>query len=618
MKKKLFVLFPALILAACSKGAPVSTYSYTNPEEPQGDYGPVVEANVTLDGFGNESFYDNENVYRINNAAGEDSYAEVKFGFANHGFLAHFYVHETEIFENPNQYIYTQDSVELYINPGLYTDELRSNCVQFRLSPHQRTETWIGMHSPVDDYTWTFYDVPFRYGTHIDGKVITNQIEDFDDSFHHSQGVGYEFYIPYASLGLDYNPQGLDVLPTMITAHAYNSDMQDRVWSPYNGVGIDDLKNYIKVGNRVLKPQGNNIFDTDRTSSGFILDHQLDQTYPYVKNFGYHDQYAYFNACGTIYYAKARITLYNPLQNDQYPKIGMGSINSSGTTVMLLDPRPNKDNFQALVVNRVANQDWQWSSAPISWKGEETYAKPILFEMARYEDTLYFYMNEDLIFTRGTDTLGGANVNSFPMLMTMNYSALFDQCSITTNEEEVIARIGTIDPYMSASLSTGGFVYDKTTQSYSQTGGADQFAVFKKQGTSYTMSVDIRVGDRLNSDNYPKIGIGEYGANKLNCYLFDPRPGKDCFDFIHITGNTTGDRGWTWPGNPITWIGEKTYDRVINLKLVREGSVSKIYMDGSLAYTCNDNLYGESMSHPMFMTMNHGGTFSNISITVQE
>ncbi len=613
MKKKLLIILPILALASCGTKSVSSTYHYTNPEEPQGDYGPVVESGVVLDGFGNESFYDNEHTFQINNAAGEESYAEVKFGFANNGFLAYLYVHEDKIFENQRQNIYEQDSVELYINPGLYTDELRSNCVQFRLSPLLRTETWIGMHSPIDDYTWIFYDVPFRYGTHVDGKVITNQAEQYDDSFANSQGVGYEFYIPYSSLGLDYNPQGLDILPAMITAHAYNSDMQDRVWSSYNGVDINDLKNYIKFGNRVLKDQGDNIFDTDRTSSGFILDHQLDQNDPYIKNFGYHDQYAYFNAYSDVYYVKAKITLYNPLQNDLYPKIGMGSINEHGTTVMLLDPRPNKDNFQALVVDRVGTGDWGWQAAPISWKGALTYDDPILFEIARYQDEIYYYMNSELIFTTGTATLGDAK--SYPMLMTMNYSALFNECSVTTDSTAVVNRIGTIDPYMSASLSSGGFVYDSTTQSYSQTGSADQFAVFKKHGTSYTMSVDIRIGNNLNGDQYPKIGIGELGENKLNCYLFDPRPGKDCFDFIHVTGNAKGDRAWTWPGNPITWIGEQTYDRVINLKIVREGNVSKIYMDGSLAYTCNDNLFGDGESHPMFITMNHSGTFSNIVLS---
>lgn len=611
MKKKLLALLPIIFMVGCGTQTVVSSYSYTNPAEPQGDYGPEVEANVVLDGLANESFYDNEHVYRIDNRDHEENYSEVRFGFGEKGFLAYAYVYENKIFENTSRYIYHQDSFELYINPGIYKDELRSNCVQFRLSPRLRTETWLGMHSPVDDYSWTYYSVPFRYGTHVDGKIITNKAEEFDDSFAHSQGVGYEFYIPYSSFGLDYNPQGLDVLPAMVTAHSTEAD--DHVWSSYNSTDITDLNNYITIGHRVFKPQGNNVFDTDRTSSGFVLDHQLDEVNPYVKNFGYHDQYAYFNCYGDMYYAKTRITLYNPLQNDQYPKVGIGSLNSAGTSVMLLDPRPNKDNFQCLVVDRPAGQDWKWSQAPISWAGAQTYATPITLEVVRYHSDITYFMNGTKLFELNANTLG--NASSYPFLMTMNYSALFDQCSVTTNEDAILEKLGGVDPYMNKSLSSGGFVYDGTNQSYSQNGGQDQFGVFNVNSTHYTMSVDIRIGDRLNGDQWPKIGIGEMSTSKLSTYLFDPLPTKTQFSFIHVFGNNDpANRAWTWPGTAINWVGQQTYDRVINLKIVREGNTTKLYMDNTLTYTCTNN-FGTDPSHPMFMTMNHTGTFSNITVT---
>lgn len=611
MNKKFLALLPVFLLTSCgTQGAPSSKeYSYVNPEEPQGDYGPVVEAGVNLDGLGNESFYETTS-YRIYNSAGEESYADVKFGFADKGLLAYAYVHEKEIYENPSVVIYHQDSFELYINPGVYKDELRSNCVQFRMSPHLRQETWIGLKSHVSDYTWTYYYVPFRYASHVDGKVITTEAERDDPSFLNSQGVGYEFYIPYTSLGLDYNPHGLDILPAMVTAHSMFDD--DHVWSSYNNVDIDDLKNYITVGNRTYKDQGNNVFNTDLTSSGFLLDHQLDNGYPYVKNFGIHDQYAYFNAYSNVYYAKARITLYRPLENDAYPKVGIGSINSDGTSVMLLDPRPNNDNFQALLVDRAAGQDWRWGEAPIDWKGEHTYANPILFEVARLENEIYYYMNGQIIFTGNASFLG--NKASYPMIMTMNYSALFDQCVVSTDRNVVEDRIGEVDPYLDHTLSTAGYTYLNGV--ISQNGTHDQYGIFKVKGTNYTLSADIVLGSNLNGDLYPKIGVGEISSTKIQAYLFDPRPNKDCFEMVHVSGNAVGDNAWEW--QEIFWAGEQSYDRVMHVKLVRDGATSYIYLDNILAFTLNNNGFGNEDTHPMFFTMNHSGTFSNIQISVND
>ena len=613
MKKKYLILPIALLLAGCSKGATVihSNYSYVNPEEPQMYLGPEIEDGVELDGIADETFYDNTHVYRINTTfEGDTNYAEVKFGFGEKGFLAYGYVHEKEIHENDSVLIYQQDSFELYINPGIYKDELRSNCLQVRLSPNQRTESWIGLKSHITDYTWTYYVVPFGYGTHIDGKVITTEAEDRNPEFQNSQGVGYEFYIPYSSLGLDYNPQGLDILPAMVYAHSVDSG--DHVWSSYNNVDIDDLNNWITIGNRVFKNQGNNIFDTDRSSSGFSLSSQLDQTYPYVAQFGIHDQYGYYNAHSTAYYAKARITLYHELEGDQYPKVGIGSINDKGTTVMLLDPRPAKNNYQALLVNRPGNGEWKWGEAPIDWKGTQTYNNPILFEIARLDNTIYYYMNGEKIFTGNASTLN--NEAAYPILMTMNYSALFDECYITTDRDAVADRIGGVDPYLDFSISGTG--YSNNNGVYSQNGSYDQCGVFKINSTKYTMSCDINIGVPLNGDLYPKIGIGEKTDTFVRAYLMDPRPTKDCYEVCAIERDfTIPDSNWNWGEITPFWQGTRSYNRTINLKIERDGSVSKFYMDGILALTINDNKFGSEPSHPMFMTMNHSGTFSNIVVT---
>lgn len=614
MKKTLFIIPMILFLVGCANGGIVidDNYTYTNPDETQHDFGPEIEDGVTMDGKGEESFYDNEHIYRIDaDGEFEEAYAEVKFGFGVKGFLAHAFVHESEIYENVNLPIHQQDSFELYINPGLYRDQLRSNCLQFRTSPTGRQEAWIGMHSPVDDYPWTRSYAPFRSASFIDGELITQESQMDDEDYLNSNGIGYEFYIPYTTLGLDYNPEGLDILPAMVTTHSLEED--DRVWSPYNGIQIGDIADYPTIGNRKLKDQGNNIFDTDRSSSGFILDHQLDETKPYVSNFGYGDQYGYFNTFGTSYYAKVRITLYHELESDPTPKVGMGSINSAGTSLLLLDPRPAKDNYQAILVNRVGQGEWGWPGE-ISWAGpKDNYNTPVTFEVVRSNNDIHYFMNGVKIFASDASTLN--NEASYPTLMTMNYSAKFDECIVSTDESLIAEKmaIPVRTEYLNYDLSTGG--YTNEGDYYSQSGGDDQFGVFNHLSTHYTMSVDIQIGDRLNGDNFPKIGIGEYSESKIRGYLMDPRPAKDTYITEIIIGdNVPGDKGWNWGTNTV-WEGEQNYNRKINLKVVRNGATSSFYMDNILAWS-GDNGLGSEASHPCFFTMNHTGTFSNISLSV--
>ena len=608
MNRKLFLILPLLLLLpSCSSGG---SYSYTNPEENEYDYGPEVEANVVLDGVANESFYDNNNVYRIDHANGESQYSEVRFGFGNKGLLAHAYVHEKTIYENFNVSMYEQDSFELYINPNVQEYQLYSNCVQFRVSPLLRRETWIGMKTPEGTYPWTFYYVPFRYATKINGKVITSDDQYFNDEYTNSDGVEYEFYIPYTSLGLDYNPKGLSILPAMVTTNSLEAD--DHTWSSYNKVDITDLPNYIKVGHRVFKDQGNNVFNTDLTTPGFILDHQLDATHPYIVNYGLLDQYAYFNTLGDMFYAKAKVTLYSNLKNDQYPKVGIGTTNDQGTKVMLLDPRPNKDCFEALLVDRVGYGEWGWDVAPISWYGDTTYSQPITLEIVRNHLDIYFFMNGGLLFTSNALVLGGDE--SYPILMTMNHSAIFEECMVTTDETTILNRIDIDDPYLDHDKSTYGFIYSAGV--YSQNGTKDQYGIFSQGGKNYTMSVDINIGNNLEGDLHPKIGIGEISSTKVNAFLLDPKPQKNNYEIVHLTGDAgpMGENNWVW--GDTMWQGSETYDRVFNFKIERINDVTKFYVDNELVYTQDDNAFGSEDSYPMFLTMNHSGTFSNVSITV--
>ena len=111
MKKTLFIIPMILFLVGCANGGGnIDNYTYTNPDETQHDFGPEIEDGVTMDGKGEESFYDNEHIYRIDaDGEFEEAYAEVKFGFGVKGFLAHAFVHENEIYENVNLPIFQQD-----------------------------------------------------------------------------------------------------------------------------------------------------------------------------------------------------------------------------------------------------------------------------------------------------------------------------------------------------------------------------------------------------------------------------------------------------------------------------------------------------------------------------
>lgn len=606
-----FLLVSLFLLSGCGRVLTKYTnYKYVNPEEPQNNYGPTVEEGVVLDGLADETFYDNNHVYRINSSKyeeeGDERYAEVRFGFANNGLLAYGYVYEDSIYENSEVVIYQQDSFELYINPTPYKDVLRSSCSQFRISPLLREETWIGIRSPKDDYTWTRYYVPFAYGSHVDGQVITNEEEMYDKSYHNSQGVGYEFYIPYSSLGLDYNPEGLDILPAFVTANSIGED--DLTWSSYDGAGIEELTKYISVGNRKYKPQGNNVFDTDRSSSGFLLSHQLDQDYAYVSNFGFGFEYGYFNAYGDVYYAKADITLFHELNGDPYPKVGIGSINSHGRiSALLLDPRPSKDCYDALLSSRHSdsNSDWTWEEQGPSWKGERDYSKPVPVEIIRLHNTIYYFLNYELIYEGNADNL--ENEDSYPILMCVNYSARFDNYFVSENESDVQNRI-IYGPYLTES-EYDGYSYDLYNSVYHQNGSGDQLGIFKQKSTSYVMQTKVRIGDRVGGDPYPKIGIGEIDDNGyIQAFLFDPRPGKDNYEMVHLTKN-----GEIWKWQETSWIGEHSYDRDITLRLERNGTTTKLYMDGIVAFTLTDNNFGDRPTHPMLFAINHTGTFSYVS-----
>ena len=96
----------------------------------------------------------------------------------------------------------------------------------------------------------------------------------------------------------------------------------------------------------------------------------------------------------------------------------------------------------------------------------------------------------------------------------------------------------------------------------------------------------------------------------------DPRPAKDTYiTEIIIGNNVSGDKGWNWGTNTV-WKGEQNYNRKINLKVVRDGATSSFYMDNILAWS-GDNGLGNEASHPCFFTMNHTGTFSNVSLSVE-
>ncbi|MCQ2742309.1 MAG: hypothetical protein MJ239_03315 [Bacilli bacterium] len=603
MNKKSFLLLTLLpLLCACGNGG---EYTYVNPEEPQKDLRPSVEEGMVMDGLDNESIYSTADTKSFFAGENKEVKADVKVAFADKGLLVHAKVtkNSKEFFENIDLDIFKQDSFELYINPSNFQDELNAGCLQFRLSPLSRRETWIGQQDVSTKYSWTKYYKPFNYGTYVDGDLNTQKGQPIKNANY----VGYEYYIPYSTMGLDYNPKGLAILPALVNATSVITGAYK--WYSYDNVTITDITKFPVFGSKVFRDQTGNVINTDYTDVGYDLSHQKDAD-PYVVQDGWNDMYARLNLPSSSNFdVKVNVELVKALKNDKYPKVGLALRNEKGKIGFLLDPRQGKNNYQALVVEREAGAgSWDWDNAPIFYKGEPDYERPISMEIIRKGDKIYYLLNNQLGYVGNADVLDNGLCDAY--LLTMNYYAIYKGFEMTTSEESINQKIAEIEKY-DFSDSTPGIElkFDGTIE---QCGPHDQWLKLSNKATNYEFSVDVLMKDVLLKDQYPKIGIAEQDESTLNCFFIDPHKNHDTYNVASCTGSTNPDaRNWSWLPSKAAYFSMKDW---VNLQIVRSGDTSTYYIDNQEVYSIENKFEGDSQV--MLFTMNHTATYKNISFKV--
>lgn len=597
-KRKFFLLILLPILAGCE----TPTYSFVNPPEPQKDLKPAVEEGMVMDGLMTEGIYATADSKTFTGGANNDVNAKVTVAFAEKGLLVYAKVtkENNEFYENIDLDIFKQDSFELYINPSNFQDELNAGCVQFRLSPRLRRETWIGQKDVATEYTWTKYYKPFNYGTHVDGLLNTSRGKDIVKANY----VGYEYYIPYSSIGLDYNPKGLAILPAFVNASSVITG--NYKWYSYDNVQITEITRYPIFGNKEFRDQTGNIINTDYCDVGYDLSHQKSDV-PYVIQSGWNDQYARINIpTSNNFDVKVDMDLIKGLQNDLYPKVGLCIRNNFGKIALLLDPRQSKDNYEALVVNRAAGDEaWDWEHAPIFFKGEETYNKPIRLEIIRRENTIYYIMNDMLAYVGNAGVINNDICDVY--LLSMNYCAQFYNIYTELDVSKIDDRLKIFN-IVDYNNSTNGYSISEESEII-QKGIHDQWLMFNYSGTKYEFSVDVKLGSVFEHDLYPKIGIAEQDANKIQCLFIDPHEQHDNFEACSATGSSNPEeRNWQWKAGSRVNFDMNDF---INLKMIRDGLKTTYFVNGYEVYSFTNSLTGSSKV--MLFTMNHGATYKNIN-----
>lgn len=591
MKKRAFALFfsATLLLASCN-----SKYSYVNPEEPKTNLLAELEEGVTMDGLDNEPFYKEEQTLNFTCGVYDDVSVEFKVGFGNKGLLAYAYVSKSNFYEDISLDIFKQDSFEIYINPSAFRKDLTAQCVQLRLSPLNRHESWIGVAS--NNYPWTKYFLSMNYGTKIYGEINTSKTDKKV-----ATAVGYEFYLPYSSLGLDYNPQGLAILPALVNAEGCISGAYK--WDSYNHIPMNDVSNYPLFGKRVYKEQGKNIINTDYTDIGYTL---VDQTNREAIQSGCYDQYAKINFDDSkTFAAKVDIECVKNLNNDKTPKVGLALKNETNTLAFLLDPRVKKDNFQTLIVNK-ENGTWNWEEAPIVWAGKQSFDS-VELEIIRNDNSIYFLQNGILVYKTSADYFGNESCGVY--LLTMNYYAKYSNISYSLDSSSILDKCEGLDIVDISSSSKGFTIQSK--EEVSSIAEHDSYLITNYSGNNYEFKADVKIGEVLLEDSYPKVGILEQSKQKIHSIMLDMRKDHLNKQISFVSGNVDeSNRDWNWMGQFDK--ADLDFSSYLQMKIVRNHNHSKYYVNEELIYEF-DNGFEDEITNVGMITMNHTANFKNIS-----
>ncbi len=595
MKKAmaLLLLGTSLLLSGCA-----NEYHYVNPEEPKTDLRAPLEEGVKMDGVDDEVFYNEGQTLDFTCGVYDDVSVKFKVGFGKAGLLAYALVSKDNFYEDSTLDIFKQDSFEIYVNPSAFRIDLTAQCVQLRLSPLERHESWIGV--PSENYPWTKYFLPMNYGTKIEGEVNASKTDKKK-----ATSVAYEFYLPYSSLGLSYNPQGLAILPALVNAEGCISGAYQ--WDSYNHIAMNEVERYPFFGKRVYQEQGNNLLNTDFTDVGYEI---KDQATGETVQSGCYDQYAKINFPDSkTFSVKARIECVKSLNGDKTPKVGIALRNEANTLAFLLDPRVKKDNYQALIVSKEEGA-WNWEEAPIVWAGKQSFDS-VELEILRNQDDIYFLQNGALVHKTPALALGNQACGAY--LLTMNYYAKFKGVSYSLDAQAIQNRCEGLER-VDIPLSSGGFSVASKDEA-SSFGEHDSFLVTNCSGTDYEFSASVKIGDVLLEDDYPKIGLLEQSEQKIQSVMLDPHKDHQNKQICCVSGNVDPhNREWNW-SEPFD-KADLDYASYIEMKIVRKGARSSYYVNGQLIRQF-DNGFGKEESRVGMITMNHTAEFKNIRFESQ-
>lgn len=592
--KKVFIGFlfaSSILLTSCNK-----EYSYINPNEPVTDLKATLEEGVRMDGIDDEFFYKEDQTLDFKCGIYNDVDVKFKVGFGSKGLLAFAHVSKSNFYEDSSLDIFKQDSFEIYINPSTFRKDLTAQCVQFRLSPLLRHETWIGVAS--ENYPWTKYFMSINYGTRIFGEINTSKTDK-----NVASAVCYEFYLPYSNLGLDYNPEGLYILPALVNASGCISGAYK--WDSYNHIGMSELDKYPFFGKRVYKEQTNNLINTDYTDVGYEA---IDQDKGETIQKGCYDQYAKINFPDCkVFEAKVEINCIKRLNNDKTPKVGLALRNEANTVGFLLDPRVNKDNYQTLIVNRLGDI-WDWENAPIVWGGKDSYEK-VELEIIRNNQSIYFLQNGVLVYKSNADLLN--NLDCGVYLLTMNYYARFFNIAYSLDNERIKNRCDALD-LVNLPFSSNGFTIN-SKDNVSSIGEHDSYLVLNYYGNHYEFKANVKIGEVLLDDEYPKIGLLEQTRDKINSIMIDPHKDHLNKELCFVKGNVDeSNRNWNWVAS--FKKDSLDFSSYIELKIIRNHNNSSYYVNNELIYETS-NGFNEQISNVGMITMNHTSNYKDISFT---